>query len=88
MGKWSTTDGCVQGEFYKIFEELRGKVEGVVVITLSPDTPSAGYRSAIMAKDMTEGIPIEVVDSHDAVVAERLVVKATQNVIPRMTPFF
>jgi len=59
-----TTSGSVQGEFFNAFEELRGKFDGVVAITLSPNTPSAGYQSALMAKDMAEGLPIEVVDSH------------------------
>jgi len=48
----------------------------VVAVTLSPDTPSAGYQSAIMAKEMSEGIPIEVVDSHRTVTAEGLVATA------------
>lgn len=73
---WPTTSGSVQGEFLNAFEEFRGKVDGVVAVTLSPDTPSAGYRSAIMAKDMSEGLPIEVVDSHRTVVAEGLVATA------------
>jgi len=59
-----------------VFEELRGKFDGVVAVTLSPDTPSAGYRSAIMAKDMTEGFPIEVVDSHSTTTALGLVATA------------
>jgi DegV family protein with EDD domain len=71
-----TTSGSVQGEFLRAFEEWRGKVDGVVAVTLSPDTPSAGYRSAIMAKEMIEGLPIEVVDSHRTVVAEGLVATA------------
>jgi DegV family protein with EDD domain len=71
-----TTSGSVQGEFLRAFEEWRGKVDGVVAVTLSPDTPSAGYRSAIMAKEMIEGIPIEIVDSHRTVVAEGLVATA------------
>jgi DegV family protein with EDD domain len=71
-----TTSGSVQGEFLRAFEEWRGKVDGVVTVTLSPDTPSAGYRSAIMAKEMIEGLPIEVVDSHRTVVAEGLVATA------------
>jgi DegV family protein with EDD domain len=71
-----TTSGSVQGEFLKVFEELRGKFDGVVAVTLSPDTPSAGYRSAIMAKDMTEGFPIEVVDSHSTTTALGLVATA------------
>lgn len=73
---WPTTSGSVQGEFLKVFEELRGKFDGVVAITLSPDTPSAGYRSAIMAKEMTEGFPIEVVDSHSVATALGLVATA------------
>lgn len=73
---WPTTSGSVQGEFLNAFEELRGKVDGVAAITLSPNTPSAGYRSAIMAKDMVEGIPIEVVDSHRVTTAEGLVATA------------
>jgi len=73
---WPTTSGSVQGEFLKVFEELRGKVDGVVAITLSPDTPSAGYRSAIMAQEMAEGLAVEVVDSHSTVTALGLVATA------------
>jgi len=73
---WPTTSGSVQGEFLSAFEELRGKVDGVVAITLSPDLPSAGYRSAIMAKDMAEGLPIEVIDSNSTVTASGLVATA------------
>jgi len=58
-----STSGSVQGEFYSLFEEMRGKVDGIVAITLAEKTPSAGYRSAVMAQDMVEGIPIEVIDS-------------------------
>lgn len=77
---WPTTSGSVQGEFLNAFEELKGKVDGVVAITLSPDTPSAGYRSAIMAKDMIDGFPIEVVDSHFVIVAEGLIATAAAKV--------
>jgi len=73
---WSTTSGSVQGEFLNVFEELRGKVDGVVAITLSPNTPSAGYRSAIMAKEMSEGFPIEVVDSNSVTTALGLIATA------------
>ena len=73
---WPTTSGSVQGEFLNAFEEFRGKVDGVAAVTLSPDTPSAGYRSAIMAKDMSEGLPIEVVDSRWTVTALGLVATA------------
>lgn len=74
---WPTTSGSVQGEFLSAFEEFRGRVDGVAAVTLSPDTPSAGYRSAIMAKDMSEGLPIEVVDSRWTVTALGLVATAT-----------
>lgn len=73
---WPTTSGSVQGEFLNAFEEFRGKVDGVAAVTLSPDTPSAGYRSAIMAKDMSEGLLIEVVDSRWTVTALGLVATA------------
>ena len=73
---WPTTSGSVQGEFYSAIEELRGKVDGIVIVTLSPNTPSAGYRSALMAKDMTEGVPVEVVDSNGTVTALGLVATA------------
>jgi len=59
-----TTSGSVQGEFYNAIEEFRGKADGIVIITLSPNVPSAGYQSALMAKDMVEGIPVEVIDSN------------------------
>ena len=77
---WPTTSGSVQGEFYNAFEELKGKFDGVVAITPSPDIPSAGYLSAIMAKDMIEGFPVEVVDSHFVIVAEGLIATAAAKV--------
>ena len=49
-----TTSGSVQGEFYSAFEELRGKVDGIVAITLAANTPSAGYRSAVMAQELVQ----------------------------------
>lgn len=59
-----TTSGSVQGEFYNAIEEFRGKVDSIVIVTLSPNTPSAGYQSALIAKDMANGITVEVVDSN------------------------
>ena len=73
---WPTTDASVQGELYEICEELKGKVDGVVAIMLSPNTPSGGYRSALMAKDMVEGIPLEVVDAQYTTVALGLIATA------------
>ena len=73
---WPTTDASVQGELYEICEKLKGKVDGVVAIMLSPNTPSTGYRSALMAKDMVEGIPVEVVGSQYTTVALGLIATA------------
>ena len=57
-----TTSGAIQGEFLQIFEELRGKVDGIVTIVLSVDL-SAAYSSAMNAKEMVPEIPVEVIDS-------------------------
>jgi DegV family protein with EDD domain len=71
-----TTSGVVPKEFQAVFEELRGKVDGVVAITLSPDTPSLAYWSAVMAKTLVAGLAIEVVDSRFTTTALGLVVTA------------
>lgn len=73
---WPTTSGSVQGQFYSAIQQLQGKVDGVVIVTLSPNTPSAGYSSALMAKDMTEDFPVEVVDSNGTATALGLVATA------------
>jgi DegV family protein with EDD domain len=57
-----TTSGAIQGEFLQLFEGLRGKVDGIVVILISTEF-SAAYGSAIAAKEMVPEIPIEVIDS-------------------------
>ena len=71
-----TTDSAIQGEFLLVFEELRGKVDGVVTITLCPDLPSGGYSSALTAKGMVPDLPIEVIDSRFSTMAEGWVVLA------------
>jgi DegV family protein with EDD domain len=73
---WPSTDSSVQGELCDMCEELKGKVDSIVIIMLSPNTPAAGYRSALMAKDMVEGIPVEVVDSQYTTVALGLIATA------------
>jgi len=57
-----TTSGTIQGEFIQLFEELRGKVDGILVIVLSTEF-SGAYNAAITAKEMVPDIPIEVIDS-------------------------
>jgi DegV family protein with EDD domain len=76
LENWPTTSGSVQGEFLNAIEALRHEADGVAIITLSPDTPSAGYRSAVMAKEMTEGFPVEVIDSRTTVTALGLIATA------------
>jgi DegV family protein with EDD domain len=71
-----TTSGVIPAEFHAVFEELRGKVDGVVAITLSPDTPSLAYWSAVMAKALVEGLAIEVVNSRFTATALGLVATA------------
>jgi DegV family protein with EDD domain len=57
-----TTSGAVQGEFLQIFEELKGKVDGIVCILVSSDL-SGAYSSAISAQKLFSEIPVEVIDS-------------------------
>jgi DegV family protein with EDD domain len=59
-----------------MFEKLRGKVAGVVAITLSSDLPAAAYQSALIAKEVVGDLPIEVIDSRLSTVAFGLVVLA------------
>ena len=75
-----TTSGSVQGEFMNLFENLKETADGIVAITLSPNTPSAGYDSAVRAKNLVEGIPIEVVDGNYITTALGLVATAAGKV--------
>lgn len=63
-----TTSGAVQGEFLQLFEELRGKVDGIVVMLVSSDL-SAAYNSAVNAREMVTGVPIEIIDSRISTMA-------------------
>ncbi len=62
-GLLPTTSGSVLGEFVQTFEELKGKVDGVVAIVIPPELPSACYSSAVRAASLMEDMKIEVVDS-------------------------
>jgi DegV family protein with EDD domain len=55
------TSGAMQGEFISIFDKLRGKVEGMVIILLSSKV-SAAYSAALTVRDAAD-VPIEIVDS-------------------------
>ncbi len=57
-----TTSSAIQGEFLQLFEELRGKVDGIVAVVLSGGL-GAAYSSAMNAKEMVPEVPVEVIDS-------------------------
>lgn len=73
---WPTSSGSAQGEFYKAFEELRGKVDGIAVVVISPASSPACQTSAMGAKEMVEGIPVEIIDSNSVMSGECLVATA------------
>jgi DegV family protein with EDD domain len=60
-----TTTSAIQGEYIKIYESLKGDVDGIVVTTVTGGL-GACYNSAIMARDLVPGIPVEVIDSRTA----------------------
>jgi DegV family protein with EDD domain len=70
-----TTDSAIQGELVPIFEGLRGKVDGIVVIVLTSGLGTA-YSSAIITKELFPNIPIEVIDSRLALMGEGFAVLA------------
>lgn len=58
-----STTSAIQGAFLEKFEELRGKVDGVVAVIVGQRFPSAGVSSALSAAEMVPELEIEVVDS-------------------------
>lgn len=75
-GIMPTTSGNIVAELLPILEQLRGKVDGAVIIVLSPDFPSMVYNSALQARKMVPDLPIEVIDSRMATASQALVVLA------------
>jgi DegV family protein with EDD domain len=75
-----TTSSAIQGEFLQIFEGLRGKVDGVVALTLSDVIPAACYNSALNAKQLVEGLTIEVIDTRTVMMAQGFAVLAAAKV--------
>jgi DegV family protein with EDD domain len=74
-----TTSSGIQGEFLTIFESLRQKVDGIVTIVLT-GALGAAYSSANNAKEMVEDIPIEIIDTRTAMMAQGFVVLAAAKV--------
>ena len=64
-----TTSSAIQGEFIQIFEGLRGKVDGIVTLALT-GALGAAYDSALNAKELVPDIPIEVIDTRTAFMAQ------------------
>lgn len=61
-----TTSQPSPGDFKTIFEKAAETAESIVCLTISQPL-SGTYASAIAARQMVEGVPIEVVDSRTAV---------------------
>jgi DegV family protein with EDD domain len=68
-----TTSSGIQGEFIQIFEDLKGKVDGIVAVVLT-GAIGAAYSSACNARELVSGLPIEVVDTNSAMMAQGFVV--------------
>lgn len=68
-----TTSSAIQGDYIQIFEALSGKVDGIVVITLS-GTLGASYNSAMSAAEIVTDTPVEVVDTSTAMLAQGFIV--------------
>ena len=99
-----TSSGSAQAEFYDAFEELKGKVDGAVAVTLSSRT-STVYQTALIARDMVPDFPVEVIDSGHLMAAAGLVAtgaaqaastgasleevaRVARSIIPRVNTFF
>lgn len=68
-----TTSSAIQGDYIQIFESLRGKVDGIVVIALS-GTLGASYNSALTASEIVPETPVQVVDTYTAMLAQGFIV--------------
>ena len=74
-----TTSSSIQGEYLQIYESLKGKVDGVVTITVTGGL-GASYNSALIAKEMVPGFPIEIIDSRTAHLAQGFMALAAAKV--------
>jgi DegV family protein with EDD domain len=74
-----TTSSAIQGEFLLIFEQLRDKVDSIVTLTLTGGL-GAAYNSALNARELVKDIPIEVIDTQTAMMAQGFCVLAAAKV--------
>lgn len=71
-----TTSSGMVGEFTEIFEDLKEKkVDGIVAVVLTGGL-GAAYDSAMTAKDMIRGVPVEIIDTKTAMMAQGFAVLA------------
>ena len=68
-----TTSSAMQGEFMQIYEEVRSKVDGIVVMPLSGGF-GAACSTANMAREAMSDFPIEVVDTRTVMMAQGFIV--------------
>jgi len=73
---WPKSSGSAQGQLYKAFEELRGKVDGIAVVAISPASSPAFWTSALGARELVKDIPIEIIDSNTVMAGHCLVATA------------
>jgi DegV family protein with EDD domain len=64
-----TTSSGVMGEMSELFQSLQGKVDGIVAILFSSKL-GISYSSAINAREMVKGVPVEVIDSKFVLMGE------------------
>lgn len=68
-----TTSSAMQGEFMQIYEEVRPKVDGIVVLPLSGGF-GAALGTANMAREAMSDFPIEVIDTRTVMMAQGFIV--------------
>jgi DegV family protein with EDD domain len=61
-----TTSQPSPGDFHELFEKVAATAESIVCLTISQPL-SGTYASAVAARNMMDGFPIEIVDSRSAV---------------------
>lgn len=68
-----TTSSGIVGEYVQIFEGLRGKVDGALVLTFSSGL-GVSYASAGNARDIVKELPVEIIDTRTIMMAQGFVV--------------
>jgi DegV family protein with EDD domain len=68
-----TTSSGIQGEYLQIFNELKGKYDGVVTLALTGGL-GASYNSPCNAKELAGDIQMEIIDTRTAMMAQGFIV--------------